>query len=352
MSDPVLRISGLRKNFVSGGFIEGLLGEKTEVNAVDGIDVELYPNETVALIGESGCGKSTVAKTIMGIHSATDGTVYFRGEPLTRDNVGQKPIQIIFQDPGESLNQRKTIGNILATPLRLRGVENVEDRVEELLDKVGLSPQVKNRYPGAFSGGQKQRIAIARALASDPEVLIADEPVSGLDVSVQAKIINLLNDLQEEMGLSMLLISHNLAVVRSIADRVNIMYLGRIVEYGQSEDVFQHPSHPYTEALLSAIHVPDPTLTSDRVILSGELPSPEDPPSGCRFHTRCQYAREVCAVQEPESYDIEGEAGHEASCFRRIEDHPYWESPALEAEERPSADDDVSVPEARKTSLD
>lgn len=352
MSDPILEINGLRKDFVSGGFIEELLGEKTVVNAVDEVNMRLYPNETVALIGESGCGKSTVAKTVMGLHPATEGEILFRGEPLTKANVGQKSIQIIFQDPGESLNQRKTIGNILATPLRIRGVDDVEARVEELLDKVGLSPQVKNRYPGAFSGGQKQRIAIARALASDPDVLIADEPVSGLDVSVQAKIINLLNDLQEEMGLSMLLISHNLAVVRSIADRVNIMYLGRIVERGQSEDVFQRPSHPYTEALLSAIHVPDPTVASDRVILAGELPSPENPPSGCRFHTRCPYAREVCARETPERYDADDTDDHTASCFRRVEDHEYWESASIASAERARDEEAGDVLEARQTSGD
>lgn len=345
MTDPILEINGLKKNFVSGGIIEEFLGEKTVVNAVDEVDLEIFPNETVALIGESGCGKSTVAKTIMGIHPATEGEVIFDGKPLTKQNIGQKPVQIIFQDPGESLNQRKTIGNIIATPLKLRGVTNVEERVGELLEKVGLSSQVKNRYPGAFSGGQKQRIAIARALATEPEVLIADEPVSGLDVSVQAKIINLLNDLQEEMGLSMLLISHNLAVVRSIADRVDIMYLGRIVERGHSEDVFENPSHPYTDALLSAIHTPDPTKTRDRVILSGELPSPEDPPSGCRFHTRCPHAREVCSRSEPDNYEIEGDDEHLASCFRREKGHEYWDSssiagaePVAEPSEKPSPD--------------
>ncbi|AEN07578.1 oligopeptide/dipeptide ABC transporter, ATPase subunit (plasmid) [halophilic archaeon DL31] len=335
MSDtPILELHNVQKYFKSGGRIERILGEQEIIQAVENVSLEVHPKETVALIGESGCGKSTVAKTVIGLHEETDGEVRFKGEPLTSDNVSEKGIGMVFQDPAESLNPRRTVGAILAGPLKQRGVEDIDSEIDELLEQVGLGTGVQNRYPGTFSGGQKQRIAIARALASDPELLIADEPVSGLDVSVQAKIINLLNELQEEMDLSLLLISHNLGVVRTIAHRVNIMYLGEIVERGATNQVFTDPGHPYTQALLSAIHLPEPGSRTERVILSGELPNPASPPSGCRFHTRCPEARKACAEEHPDRVPVNGETDHRAACLRRIENHDYWDSPQLDDDSR------------------
>lgn len=299
--DTVLEVSELQKYFKSGGRLDRLLGEQEIVQAVENVSFHLKENETLALIGESGCGKSTVAKTLIGIHEPTNGTILFNGEELSPEKVRTSPIQMIFQDAGESLNPKKTVGRILATPLKLNDTQNVDERIDELLSQVGLDPSVKNRHPGTFSGGQKQRIAIARALASDPEILVADEPVSGLDVSVQAKIINLLDELTSKMGVSLLVISHNLGVVRTIAERVHIMYLGEIVEKGRTEDIFESPAHPYTKALLSSIHIPDPTKKLDRVELPGELPDPSNPPDGCRFRTRCpQYIGDVCDQQNPQ----------------------------------------------------
>lgn len=341
MTTSLLEIRDLKKYFRSGGRIERLLGEQETIQAVEDVSLTVDPKETVALIGESGCGKSTVAKTIIGLHEATDGEIRFKGEPLTSDNVSEKAIGMVFQDPAESLNPRRTVGAILSGPLKQRGVEDVDAEIGRLLEQVGLKADVQNRYPGTFSGGQKQRIAIARALASDPDLLIADEPVSGLDVSVQAKIINLLNDLQEEMDLSLLLISHNLGVVRTIAHRVNIMYLGEIVERGETSQVFTRPSHPYTQALLSAIHLPEPGAQTERTILTGELPNPSSPPSGCRFHTRCPKAREACTTEHPDQVNVEGHEDHHAACFRRVEDHEYWESPSLR-EEQPDRSRSVS----------
>lgn len=334
---PILELRNLQKYFRSGGRLERFLGEQEIIQAVEDVSLEVHSKETVALIGESGCGKSTVAKTVIGLHEPTDGEVRFKGEPLTSDNVSEKGIGMVFQDPAESLNPRRTVGAILAGPLKQRGVEDVGSEIDELLEQVGLETGVQNRYPGTFSGGQKQRIAIARALASDPELLIADEPVSGLDVSVQAKIINLLNELQEEMDLSLLLISHNLGVVRTIAHRVNIMYLGEIVERGGTDEVFTDPGHPYTQALLSAIHLPEPGSRTERVILSGELPNPASPPSGCRFHTRCPNAREACTTGHPDRVPVDGEVDHQAACFRRVEDHEYWDSPPIEQSEHEEA---------------
>ncbi|WP_256301750.1 ABC transporter ATP-binding protein [Haloarchaeobius salinus] len=297
----VLEVENLQKYFTSGGRIDRIFGEQKTIQAVEDVSFHLGKNETLALIGESGCGKSTVAKTLIGIHEPTEGEIRFKGELMTPEKVRTSPIQLIFQDASESLNQKKTVGSILATPLKLNGNNNTNERINELLTKVGLDPSVKNRHPGTFSGGQKQRIAIARALASDPELLIADEPVSGLDVSVQAKIINLLDKLTSEMGVSLLVISHNLGVVRTISDRVHIMYMGEIVEKGDTEDVFERPAHPYTRALLSSIHVPDPSIQMERVELPGELPDPSDPPEGCRFSTRCpQYIGSVCDEVNPE----------------------------------------------------
>lgn len=297
----VLEVENLKKYFTSGGRIDRMFGQQETIQAVEDVSFHIRENETLALIGESGCGKSTVAKTLIGIHEPTDGKIRFNGELMVPEKVRTSPIQMIFQDASESLNQKKTVGNILATPLRLNGNDDPDARINELLTKVGLDPSVKNRHPGTFSGGQKQRIAIARALASDPELLIADEPVSGLDVSVQAKIINLLDELTSEMGVALLVISHNLGVVRTISDRVHIMYMGKILEKGGTENVFEYPANPYTKALLSSIRVPDPSVKLDRIELPGELPDPSDPPPGCRFSSRCpQYIGDVCDKIDPE----------------------------------------------------
>jgi oligopeptide/dipeptide ABC transporter ATP-binding protein len=301
MSDPILEVKDVGKEFTTGGWVDDLIGARETVHAVQDVSLKLHAEETVALVGESGCGKSTIAKVIMGIHSPTRGGVFFQNKKLTSKQVSEKPIQMIFQDPGESLNPRRTVGANIATPLKHQGMSDIPSRIDTLLDQMGLDPAVKNRYPTSFSGGQKQRIAIARALATDPEVLIADEPVSGLDVSVQAKIINLLDDLQSNRDLSLLIISHNLGVVKTISDRIEIMYMGKIVERGKTDDVFSHPAHPYTRALLSAIHTPETGESTDRIILDGELPSPKNPPSGCPFHTRCQeYIGDVCESKEPD----------------------------------------------------
>lgn len=322
MTDPILEVRGLQKQFVTGGFINRALGNHDTIHAVERVDFRLSKGETLALIGESGCGKSTVAKSIMGVHEPTAGEVLYDGTRLSSEMVPQTPIQIIFQDPAESLNPRKTVGSNIAKPLRLRNESNVGERVDDLIRRVGLETNIKNRYPGSFSGGQKQRIAIARALASDPEVLIADEPVSGLDVSVQAKIINLLQDIQDDMDLSLLVISHNLGIVRTIADRVCIMYLGEIVEKGPTDEIFTRPAHPYTKMLIDSIQLPDPTPgEQNRSTLTGEPPSAKSPPGGCKFHTRCPaYIGEICEASQPE---LTGESSnpeiplgqrHEVSC--------------------------------------
>ncbi|SDT21103.1 ABC transporter ATP-binding protein [Jiangella sp. DSM 45060] len=306
-NDPLLAVDGLVKHFpVRGGVLQR---QVATVRAVDGVSFEIGRGETLALVGESGCGKSTVGKTIMRFHPPTAGTVRFDGRDLAAMKARElravrRDIQFVFQDPFASLPARMPVGDILAEPLEIHGVGDRRSRrarVVELLELVGLGADSVNRYPHEFSGGQRQRVGIARALALEPRLLILDEPVSALDVSIQAQVINLLARLQRQLGVAYLFIAHDLAVVQHLAHRVAVMYLGHIVEYGEAGTVFTRPAHPYTQALLSAVPVPDPRLRDldRRILLSGDLPSPADPPAGCPFHTRCWKAEDRCRAERP-----------------------------------------------------
>ena len=295
-NQPLIRTEGLKKHYESEtDFFDRLLGRRTWVKAVDGVSIEINEGETLGLVGESGCGKSTVGRTLLQLEEATEGSVYFRGEDITEYSGAElrdlrQDIQLIFQNPQSSLNPRLTVSDIISEALEVHDIGDPETRdqqVKDLLERVGLNASHANRYPHEFSGGQLQRIGIARALAVEPDFIVCDEPVSALDVSVQAQILNLLEDLQEEFGISYLFIAHDLSVVEHIADRIAVMYLGEIVETGTTEELFEPPQHPYTEALLSAIPEPDPKWEGDRILLEGTVPSPIDPPSGCSFHTRC-----------------------------------------------------------------
>ncbi|PSW03646.1 murein tripeptide/oligopeptide ABC transporter ATP binding protein OppF [Photobacterium lipolyticum] len=294
-----------------------------KLKAVDGVDIRLYEGETLGVVGESGCGKSTFARAVIGLVEATDGNVVWLGQDLTKlDHVNmrekRKEIQMIFQDPLASLNPRMTVGEIIAEPLKAfypeLAADDVKAQVKEMMTKVGLLPNVINRYPHEFSGGQCQRIGIARALILKPKMIICDEPVSALDVSIQAQVVNLLKSLQKEMGLSLIFIAHDLSVVKHISDRVLVMYLGNAVEMGESKALFAEPKHPYTKALMSAVPIPDPELERNKHIqmLEGELPSPINPPSGCVFRTRCPQAMESCAQNKPE---LRGDEVHAVSCL-------------------------------------
>ncbi|RIK36036.1 MAG: peptide ABC transporter substrate-binding protein [Chloroflexi bacterium] len=290
------------------------------VKAVDGVSFSIRQGETFGLVGESGCGKSTIGRTILRLQEPTAGSVFFDGEDLfAKRRSEMKPLrrhmQIVFQDPYSSLDPRMPVGDIIAEGLEIHGIGNRRERQEivlEMLDKVGLNPYHANRYPHEFSGGQRQRIGIARALALRPKFIICDEPVSALDVSIQSQVLNLLRNLSEEFGLTYLFIAHNLSVVEHISDRVGVMYLGKLVEVADRKEIYHNPQHPYTQALLSAIPIPKPRAKRDRIILKGEIPSPLNPPSGCRFHPRCPYAFDRCQVEEP-AFE-EKTAGHWTAC--------------------------------------
>ncbi|MFI6844672.1 dipeptide ABC transporter ATP-binding protein [Kitasatospora sp. NBC_00085] len=334
MAEPILEVRDLVKYYP---LTQGIVFKKQvgAVKAVDGVSFELKRGETLGIVGESGCGKSTLAKVLMNLERATSGEVLFKGEDITRLSGAalkavRRNIQMVFQDPYTSLNPRMTVGDIIGEPFEIHPeVAPKGDRrkaVQDLLDVVGLNPEYINRYPHQFSGGQRQRIGIARGLALKPEVIICDEPVSALDVSVQAQVINLLEQLQSEFELSYMFIAHDLSIVRHISDRVGVMYLGKLVEIGTEDQIYAHPTHPYTQALLSAVPVPDPTGREqrERILLSGDLPSPANPPSGCRFRTRCWKAQERCSTEVPllaVPSVLTGPAAHESAChFAEVRD--------------------------------
>jgi oligopeptide/dipeptide ABC transporter ATP-binding protein len=310
---PVLKIEGLQKHFATttGGAFSKVKGT---VKAVDGVDLEIYPGQTVGLVGESGCGKTTAGRTILKLYEPTGGKIYFEGQEITSFTPKQmKPLrskmQMIFQDPFASLNPRHTVGTLIGATFEVQGITpegGVEKEVRRLMERVGLNPEHINRYPHEFSGGQRQRIGVARAIALKPKLIVADEPVSALDVSIQAQVVNLLEDLQDEFQMAYIFVAHDLSVVQHISDRVIVMYLGKVMEEADKADLFTHPRHPYTKALLSAVPVPDPIKgrSRERIILQGDLPSPVNPPSGCVFNTRCWKATDKCRTEVPQLLQI------------------------------------------------
>jgi len=314
-------VNGLKKHFpIRGGIFSKIVGY---VQAVDGVSFHINKGEIMGLVGESGCGKTTVGRLILRLYNPTAGEVYFEGVNISKLSKkemrnSRRNMQVIFQDPFGSLNPRMTIGNIIGEPLYVHNIakgKKKEERVVDLLETVGMSSRYMKRYPHEFSGGQRQRIGIARALALNPKLLVCDEPVSALDVSIQAQVINLLEDLQLKFGLTYLFIAHDLSVIKHISGRVAVMYLGKIVELADTEDLYTNPLHPYTEALLSAVPISDPTLDRKRIVLEGDVPSPINPPSGCHFRTRCKYVKPICSEEEPPLIEIVN--GHYAACHLR-----------------------------------
>lgn len=318
MGAPLLEIHDLQKHFLVKKSFSAQ--NRVYLKAVDGVDLTMEKGETIGLVGESGCGKSTLGRTILKLHSVTGGQIVYEGKDITKYTPDQmmeyrRKMQLIFQDPFASLNPRKTIMQSVEAPLDLsHDIPKAErrERVIKMLDVVGLGEKYLNKYPHELSGGQRQRIVIARALINNPEMVVCDEPVSALDVSVRSQVLNLLKDLQEQMNLAYLFISHDLSVVEHISDTVGVMYLGNLVEYGATEDIFRNPLHPYTKALFSAIPVPDPTVKMDRIVLEGSIPSPANPPAGCKFHTRCANCMEKCKTEVPQQREIE--PGHYVVC--------------------------------------
>jgi len=326
-AEPLLEVRGLRTYFpITAGVLQRTVAH---VRAVDGVDLTIRQGETLGLVGESGCGKSTLGRSILRLVEPTAGHVLFKGRELTRLSGSEmrrmrRDMAMIFQDPFASLDPRQTVGEIVGEPLDIHGLASTrrqrQDRIHELLNVVGLSPNFANRYPHEFSGGQRQRIGIARSLAVDPSFIVCDEPISALDVSIQAQIINLLEHLQDQFNLTYLFIAHDLSVVKHISDRIAVMYLGKIVEVSGANELYRRPKHPYTASLLSAIPIPDPKVEKvrRRIILTGDVPSPVNPPSGCRFRTRCYKAQPRCAESEP-PLDTVKLNGHEAACFFPVE---------------------------------
>lgn len=321
--DVLLQVRDLQMHFpITRGIV--FQRQVGAIKAVDGINFDLYRGETLGLVGESGCGKSTTGRAILQLHRPTAGHVLFEGTDLT-ETKGEalrkmrRRMQMIFQDPYASLNPRMTVGSIIGEPLEVHSIgssrKDRQERVQELLKTVGLNPYFVNRYPHEFSGGQRQRIGVARALAVNPAFIVADEPISALDVSIQAQVINLLEDLQEELGLTYLFIAHDLSVVRHISDRIAVMYLGKIVELADRDELYANPKHPYTQALLSAVPIPDPVIEGQRkrIILEGDVPSPANPPQGCNFCTRCPRVMDICKQEEPPFNEYEG--GHYTACW-------------------------------------
>jgi len=357
-SNGLVEVRNLKMYFPIKG---GIVFDRTigNVHAVDDVSFTLRSGETLGLVGESGCGKSTLARCVLRLLDPTGGTVSFDGEDIT--HVGRRKlrplrreVQMIFQDPYASLNPRKRIGQIVGDPMRLHGQvtrEQVKPRVQELLERVGLNPEHYNRFPHEFSGGQRQRIGIARALALAPKLIVADEPVSALDVSIQAQIVNLLGDLQDDFGLTYIFVAHDLSVVRHVSDRVAVMYLGKVVEVSPADELYAKPIHPYTVALLSAVPIPDPRANQQRqrIVLQGDVPSPIDPPSGCRFRTRCPRATDICAQVEPPLVDYG--RGHLAACHHPVNVGPEDIARATVAAESPASAGDV-LPDPRESGPD
>src|SRR6267143_1848365 len=347
--DPLVEVRNVKKYFpIRKGLLQR---EVARVHAVDDVTFSVREGETLGLVGESGCGKSTLGRTIVRLLEPTEGSVFFEGRDISRlGSRALRPIrremQIVFQDPYASLNPRKRVGSIIGSPLKIHGIDDQKGRrkrVRDLLEIVGLSPEHYNRFPHEFSGGQRQRIGVARALALRPKLIVADEPVSALDVSIQSQMINLLEDLQDEFKLTYVFIAHDLGVVRHVSDRIAVMYLGKMVELGAAEELYTRPIMPYTEALLSAVPIPDPDLSEkrERIVLQGDVPSPILPPSGCRFHPRCRYATQVCKEVEPPL--VEYGNGHLAACHHPLNVDAAALQAAQVAAETPQAADEHAL---------
>jgi oligopeptide transport system ATP-binding protein len=346
----LLEVRNVKKYFpVRKGLLQR---EVARVHAVDDVSFSVEEGETLGLVGESGCGKSTLGRTIVRLLEPTAGEIVFEGRAITKLGPGKlrplrREMQMVFQDPYASLNPRKRVGTIVGDPLKIHGIGDARSRrarVQELLETVGLSPEHYNRFPHEFSGGQRQRIGVARALALSPKLIVADEPVSALDVSIQSQILNLLGDLQEELRLTYIFIAHDLGVVRHVSDRIAVMYLGKLVEVSPAEELYRRPIMPYTEALLSAVPIPDPDLAAkrERIVLEGDVPSPINPPSGCRFHPRCRYATEICQEVEPPLTDYGN--GHLAACHHPLNVDKETLSQVTAAPHTPATADETALP--------